>query len=133
MLGEYFTKGKHKYVGTVEHHGIKIRKRKTFFSFSKNSCLIEGKFREKDDKLTLETTIRGYSDIKIYIYTLLVFFALYYVGFNLVIGGEPLVSIIPSLLVESFLLLLVPLFIIKLRIKGMKLTLEKDIYNWVKK
>ena len=134
MLMEYFTKRKHKYVGIVEHKGISIRKRKTFFSFSKNSCLIKGTFREKNNLLYLETEIKGFSNNVIIVYLSIVLLALYYVGYNLFFKSpDPLFSIISALILQAVLLFGVPYFIIKLRIKGIKAEFEQDIYNWIMK
>lgn len=133
ILSEYFTKGKHKYVGSVEHRGLKIRKRKTFFSLNKNACLIKGNFREKGNLLYLETTIKGYSNTQVTIYISIILLALYYVGYNLFTSDEPLFSIIIALLIQFLMLFSIPYFVIRLRIKRMKATFEQDIYNWILK
>ena len=133
MLLEYFSRNKYKYVGTVEHEGIQIRKRKTFFSFNKNACLIKGYFRQKNDVLYLNTEIKGFSNTSVTIYVSIFFFALYFVGYKLISSSEPLFPIVFALLLEAFLLFLVPVFIIRLRIKAMKIELQQDIYNWILK
>ena len=133
MYLEYFTRGKHKYIGSVEHSGLKIRKRKTFFSFSKNACLIDGFFKEKEQKLFLETEIKGYSNGRIIIYLFIVFWFLSFVVYNLFQSSEPLFSILSGLFIQTLFLLGIPYLIIKLRIKGMKVEFQKDLYSWILK
>jgi len=131
LFSERFSSSKNKYVGELDYNGFQFRKRKKIIDFNKNSSVVKGVFRQKGDKLYMETEIKPFSIIAITVYVFIVLFFIYFVGFKLVNSAEPLWSIVSALLIQASLLFGVPYLVARSRIKRMYIELRKDIYNWM--
>lgn len=62
---DVFSSSKNEFKGNVGFEDFKIKRRRRFFDMNMNFAIAEGKYRQKGEKLTIETEINGFSGIMI--------------------------------------------------------------------
>lgn len=131
---EAFSSSKNEYKGTVTLDSFKIRRRRRFFDMAISLAVAEGRFRQKDNILVIESTIRGFSKIFI---PFLLFIALFYVAFiiSFIASDTPENMewfFIPFILIHAAMMLGIPYYMMRRGVSRMKYELERDFYYLTK-
>ena len=131
---EAFSSSKNEYKGMVTHDSFKIRRRRRLFDMSIGLAVAEGSFRQKDNLLVIDSTIKGFHGIFI---PIIIFVALFYIAFILVsIFSEApgniewiFIIFVPF---HAAIMLGIPYFIMRRGVSRMKYELERDFFYMTK-
>lgn len=127
---EAFSSSKNEYKGTVTFDSFKIRRRRRLFDMNLGLVVAEGSFRQKDNILVVEATIRGFQGIFI---PFLLFIAFFYVAFiiSFIVSGTQGSTgwfFIPFIFIHAAMMLGIPCYIMRRGVSRMKYELERDFY-----
>jgi hypothetical protein len=127
---EAFSSSKNEYKGTVTFDSFKIRRRRRLFDMNISLAVAEGSFRQKDNILVVEATIRGFQRIFI---PFLILIAFVYVAFiiSFIVSDTPGNMgglFIPFIFIHAAIMLGIPYYIMRRGVSRMKYELERDFY-----
>jgi hypothetical protein len=132
---EAFSSSKNEYKGKVTFDSFRIRRRKRMFDMNISLAVAEGKFRQKDDKLLVESKISGFRGI--FIPFLIILFLIYFFGILAAILGESNTNmpwpVLPFILIHAVFMFGIPYFMIRRGVSRMKYELERDFYYMTKR
>jgi hypothetical protein len=127
---EAFSSSKNEYKGTVTFDSFKIRRRRRLFDLNICLAVAEGSFRQKENLLVVEATIRGFQRIFI---PFLFFTAFIYVAciISVIVSDTPGNMgwfFIPFIFIHAAMMLGIPYYIMRRGVSRMKYELERDFY-----
>lgn len=129
---DIFSQSKNEFKGTVDLEGFKIKRKRRFFDTYMNMATASGSFTDRDNGLTVETEINGFSSIMIIFYVFaLIIFPVFISGIFSSLNANTNFSF-PFILVQFVFLLLLPYFLMKRSVKRMKYELEREFYYLTK-
>lgn len=129
---EAFGSSKNEYKGIVTYDGFKIRKRRKLFDSGISLAVAEGTFRQKDDRVIVDSTITGFRRYFIFFLVVLLFFYLgsiisFFISYDNSSNALGWI-VIPFVIVHAAFMLGIPYFIIRRGVSKMKYDLERDLY-----
>jgi hypothetical protein len=131
---EVFRSSKNEYKGTVTFDSFKIRRRRKLFDMRASLAVAEGHFRQKENLLVIESTIKSFRGIFIFF---LVFLLVFYTAsiVSLIISDIPGNMgwvFVPFIFIHASFMLGIPYLIMKRAVSRMKYELERDLYFMTK-
>jgi hypothetical protein len=131
---EVFSSSKNEYKGTVTSDSFKIRRRRKFFDMTMSPAIAEGSFRQRENRLIIESTIKGFHGIFIpFIALLLIFYIAFILSFIFSDNpGAMGLFMIPFIFIHAAFMLGIPYFIMRRSVSRMKYELERDFYYLTK-
>ena len=133
---DVFSSSKNEYKGHVGPAGFKIKKRRRLFDMHMSLAVASGSYRQRDEKLVIETEINGFSGIMIpfYLFAIL-FYSIFIVAFIFTDGikGDTSWFALPFILLHAAFMFGIPYFIMRRSAKRMKHDLEREFYYLTKK
>lgn len=131
---EAFSPSKNEYKGTVTFDAFKIRRRRKFFDMSMSLAIAEGSFRQRENLLIIESTIKGFRGIFV---PFIAFILMFYIAFIAAFifsynSGSMEWLIVPFIFIHASIMLGVPYLIMRRGVSRMKYELERDFYYMTK-
>jgi hypothetical protein len=129
---EIFSSSKNEYIGTVTYDSFKLRRRKRIFDMKQGYAIVEGTFKQNENTLIINSTIKGFRGIFIF-YLVALLFA-YMAGFFAFIFSDVSQPIWLPLffLLHAAFMFGIPYFIMRKSVSRMKYDLERDLYFMTK-
>jgi hypothetical protein len=131
---EVFSSSKNEYKGIVTFESFKIRRRRKFFDMNMNLAVAEGSFKQRENLLIIESTIKGFRGIFI---PFIAFLLIFYIAFIASIifsdsSGNMGWFFVPFIFIHASIMLGIPYFIMRRSVSRMKYELERDFYYMTK-
>jgi hypothetical protein len=125
---EAFKSSKNEYVGTITYDSFKVRRRKRLFEMRHGYAVAEGTFKQNENKLIINSTIKGFRGIFFVFIVLLSF--IYIAGFFTIILSDfnQTGFALPFLLLHAAFMFGIPYFMLRRSVSRMKYDLERDLY-----
>lgn len=132
---DIFSSSKNEYKGHVGFDGFKIKRRKRLFDMTMNLAAASGSYKQKNEKLIIETEINGFSKMMIPFYLFaIVFYSLFIGMFFMVdnIDGNTVGFALPFFFIHAAFMFGIPYFMMRRSTKRMKHELEREFYYMTK-
>lgn len=131
---EAFSSSKNEYKGIVTFDSFKIRRRRRLFDMSMNLAVVEGRFRQREHVLIIESTIKGFRGIFIpFVALILMFYIVSIISVFLSdIPSSMGWSFIPLIFIHASIMLGIPYFMMKRAVSRMKYELDRDFFYLTK-
>ncbi|SKC84374.1 hypothetical protein [Ohtaekwangia koreensis] len=131
---EAFSSSKNEYKGTVTFDSFKIRRRRRFFDMAMNLAVAEGSFRQRENLLIIESTIKGFRSVFI---LFIGFMFLVYTGIiasfvSSDTPGDPGWFFVPFIFIHAAIMFGIPYFVMRRGVARMKYELERDFFYMTK-
>ena len=130
-----FSSSKNEFKGHVGFNDFKIKRRRRFFDMNMNLAIAKGIYRQKGDRLIIETEINGYSRMIPYYVFLLVFYSIFIFGFFMAdnINGDEQFFGGPFIFFHALFMFGIPYFMMRNSAQRLKHELEREFYYMTKK
>ncbi|TXE02275.1 hypothetical protein [Algoriphagus aquimarinus] len=133
---DIFSSSKNEYKGHVGYDGFKIKRRRKFFDTNMNLAVARGTYRQKSEKLVIETEINGFSGMMIPFYLLGLVFYTIFIGVLFMadnIEGNEAGFALPFIFIHAVFMFGLPYFMMRRSTKRMMHDLEREFYYMTKK
>jgi hypothetical protein len=131
---EAFSRSKNEYKGTVTFDSFKIRRRRKFFDMRASLAVAEGHFRQRENLLVIESTIKSFRGIFIFFIAFILMFYMASIG-TLILSDIPGTMewvFVPFIFIHASFMLGIPYIIMRRGVSRMKYELERDFYFMTK-
>ncbi len=126
-LSESFQYSPNRFIGQVGSDGFKIRRRHGVVLQKNNTAIAIGKFKEKKDKLIVETEVTSIHEVTVIFYGIVLAIVLQFILIAAMFASASNILVFPLMLMPVFLIAFVyPFFMMKHQTRTMKHDLEKE-------
>jgi hypothetical protein len=131
---EAFSFSKNEYKGIVTFDSFKIRRRRRFFDMAMSIAVAEGSFRQRENLLIIESTIKGFRSAFIPFLGLVL---LGYIGLIVSVissdtPGNTDWFFVPFIVIHAAIMLGIPYFVMRRGVARMKYELERVLFYMTK-
>lgn len=131
---EAFSSSKNQYKGMVTSDSFKIRRRRKLFDMNMSWPVAEGRFKQRDNTLVIESTITSFRGIFIpFIVLMIMFYLAFIVSF--IFSGVPAKFgwlFVPFVFIHASIMFGIPYVIMRRGVSRMKYELEREFYYLTK-
>lgn len=130
-----FSSSENVYKGYVGYDGFKIKKRRRFFDINMNIAVAEGRYRQTNDKLIVDTEINGFNSILIPFFVLIPIIYLFAIIFVISIGSfknHVFLIAIPFIIIHGIIMVGLPYLLARRSVQNLKRELEREFYFIIK-
>lgn len=128
---DIFSSSKNEYKGHVGFDKFKIKRRRRIFDTNMNFAVASGTYRQRENRLIIETEINGFSGMMIPFYILItVFYSIFIVGFFMAenTSDSDFFFAGPFIFIHALFMFGIPYFIMRRSTQRLKYELEREFH-----